>query len=252
MRLPAPYLHLLMPLVLIAAFASFADSDDVAVPPAVPQQIVYGHSVLGRPLVATILGSGPNVTLIGGGIHGNETSAPGVVEKLLAYLIANPAELDGYTVVFVPRVNPDGCAAGTRANAHGVDLNRNFPYDWAPRRKGVRLSTGAMALSEPEARGFVELLDRTHPSKVVSVHWPLHTLVWSGADGKSIALAMQRENHYAFTNDVGYPTPGSLGSYLNHARGISCVTLELPRESVDKAWRENRDALLAAIRFPGK
>ncbi len=31
----------------------------------------------------------------------------------------------------VPVYNPDGLARHTRKNAHGVDLNRNYPYRWA-------------------------------------------------------------------------------------------------------------------------
>lgn len=213
------------------------------------QTYVYGKSVKGRPLVAYILGSGANVTLVSGGVHGNETSAPGLVQRLRAYLKDHPEQLDGCKAVLIPNVNPDGDAAGTRANADGVDLNRNFPAGWMGRRKGIALSPGARALSEPESRGLIAVLDRFHPSKAVSVHWPFHMLVWSGESGKALAEIMQKENGYRFSDDVGYPTPGSFGSYLYRVRRIACVTLELPRESVDLAWEQNRAALLAAIHY---
>jgi protein MpaA len=217
-----------------------------AAPPE--QKIVYGHSVHGRPLIAYILGDGPNVTLVSGGVHGNETSSPGLVSKLREYLIAHPEELNGYTVALVVNVNPDGDAAHTRANAHGVDLNRNFPDEWAPKRPGVKLSTGTGPLSEPESAGLAALIDRIKPQKAVSVHQPFHMLVAGQPLGTPLANAMQAENHYRISDTVGYPTPGSFGTFLSK-RNIAAVTLELPWESVSKAWDENRSALLAAIRF---
>jgi len=120
----------------------------------------YGTSVQGRPLIAYVLGDGDNVTLITGGIHGNEPSSPGVVRALHSYLLAHPAEWTGCKVIIAPNVNPDG--------------------------------------------------------------------------------------------DVGYPTPGSFGSYLWHKRGIACVTLEMPRISVAEGWARNKVALMNAIRFPFK
>jgi protein MpaA len=219
---------------------------------AAPQTVVYGTSRHGRPLTAYVLGSGPNTTFVLGGMHGNELITPLVVERLRAFLSANPGNLDGCTVVLVPRVNPDGDAAHTRANAAGVDLNRNFPFGWKPHRTGIRLSPGSGPLSEPEARALVSLLDKYHPSKVVDIHQPLDALVGAGAGGRALAMAMKPENHFRFTTNVGYPTPGSFGSYLSHVRHIACVTLELPRESVDKAWQTNKQALLIAIHYPSR
>ena len=41
-------------------------------------------------------------------------------------------KIQGIDLWVVPAYNPDGLARGTRRNAHGVDLNRNYPYHWAP------------------------------------------------------------------------------------------------------------------------
>ena len=215
----------------------------------VESTVRFGTSVEGKPLLAYTLGEGSNVTLITAGIHGNEPSSPGVAEDLRSYLLAHPDEWRGCKVIVVPHVNPDGDAAGTRANAHGVDLNRNFPYDWARKRKGVKLSTGTGPLSEPESRGIMLLLDTYRPSKSVSIHQPLDEVVGVGTGGTTLANAMRKANGYHETGDVGYPTPGTFGAYLWHKRGIACVTLEMPRISVQQGWARNREALMNAIRY---
>jgi protein MpaA len=59
---------------------------------------------------------------------------------------------------------------------------------------------------------------------------------------------MHRHNGYPVLATMGYPTPGSLGSWAGIDRQIPIVTLELPREdSGTAAWAQNKEALLAAI-----
>ena len=59
---------------------------------------------------------------------------------------------------------------------------------------------------------------------------------------------MSAKNHYPTTAAIGYPTPGSLGSYAGIDKKIPMITLELPRNLPgDQAWAQNKDALLAAI-----
>ena len=65
--------------------------------------------------------------LVVGAIHGNEPAGKAVSRRLRR---ARPPR--GTALWLIDDANPDGAAAGTRHNAHGVDLNRNFPYRWRP------------------------------------------------------------------------------------------------------------------------
>ena len=88
---------------------------------------LLGRSWQGRPIRLVEVGNpaAPRV-LVFGGVHGNETAGIAVARALERL---SPADLDLW---IVPDLNPDGVAAGTRQNAHGVDLNRNFPWHWRP------------------------------------------------------------------------------------------------------------------------
>ena len=83
--------------------------------------------------------------LVIGCIHGDETAGMRVTRRLIAAAAAAGRALGR------PRLNPDGVAAGTRGNAHGVDLNRNFPFGWQP-LGGLEYSGPARSRSPSRAR----------------------------------------------------------------------------------------------------
>ena len=94
---------------------------------AAARMIVFGHSVRGRPLSVRVMGpnSAKRKILLVGCIHGNECAGLRIIRALEHLRRAR-----GVQLWLVGELNPDGTAAGTRQNAHGVDLNRNFPYQW--------------------------------------------------------------------------------------------------------------------------
>ena len=100
--------------------------------------------------------------LVIGGVHGNEPVTPPAVRGLLNSAIAPDVE-----VWLVPVANPDGSAAGVRCNANGVDLNRNFPWEWHPS------DGGPAPLSEPETQALAGLVEQLHPDLVIWLHQPL-------------------------------------------------------------------------------
>ncbi len=167
-----------------------------------------GRSVEGRPIIATVSGSAeaPLRVLVVGCIHGDEPAGIRVARRL----IASPP-LGRTRLWVVPSLNPDGVVAGTRGNARGVDLNRNFPFDWRP--LGRREYSGPRPLSEPESRAAARLIHRIEPDLTIWLHQPFGLVDRSGGEP-----AVERR----FAELVGLPyariprPPGSVSSWQNH------------------------------------
>jgi protein MpaA len=136
-----------------------------ASPAATVHTVDLGDSVRGRDVVAVeIVGADPDTAaLVVGCIHGNEPAGIAVARALTH--VRPPA---GVALWIVPDLNPDGVAADTRQNAHGVDLNRNFPTRWRP-QTGV-FASGPYPLSEPESRIAYGLILRIRPSVSIWFH----------------------------------------------------------------------------------
>jgi protein MpaA len=145
---------------------------------SVVQRVVIGTSVLGRPIVAWAFGpdSAPRKVLVVGCIHGNECAGLAITSALRRVPVPG-----GVQLWLVPEMNPDGTAADTRQNAHGVDLNRNFPYLWAPISDPTYYS-GPYPVSEPETRAAMRLVRRIRPVVTIWYHQHQDLVDMAGGD----------------------------------------------------------------------
>jgi predicted deacylase len=185
---------------------------------------VLGKSVRGRPITAWHMENlaekrtGPTVVLIAT-MHGNE----GATRQILHSLRAGQA-IQGVDVWLVPIYNPDGLAAGHRRNAHGVDLNRNYPYDWAD--LDGNYESGPRPGSEPETRAMMRFLSDVRPDYVLSFHQPLHGVdIGNKRPGFSRRVANVLD--LPATNlDCGGVCHGTMTGWFNHHFKGFALTVE--------------------------
>lgn len=217
--------------------------------PQSTQVVEVGRSVRGEPIRMQVFGTAPNPALVFGGIHGDEENSSVMAERLIALLSSNPELTARRSVAVIARANPDGLNSNTRANVNGVDLNRNFPAsNW--KQKGGR--HGGSPLSEPESRAVAQAVRMLKPRVILSLHSIANGSKCNNYDGPAarIAQEMHRHNGYAVKDSIGYPTPGSFGTWAGADMGIPTITLEIAKNmSGDAGWAQNRQAILAALSF---
>ncbi|HXH96880.1 MAG TPA: M14 family zinc carboxypeptidase [Gaiellaceae bacterium] len=183
--------------------------------------VLLGRSVEGRPIDAVEFGdfAAARKVLVVGCIHGDECAGAAVLAPL-----ARLAPPRGTDLWVVPDLNPDGRAAGTRGNAHGVDLNRNFPWRWA--RLTGAVDSGPRPLSEPEARIAYRLLLKLRPDLTIWFHQPLDVV-----DDSTGHLAIERR--FAAVARMRLAPlrrePGSAVTWAAHClQGGTAFVVELP------------------------
>jgi hypothetical protein len=204
-----------------------------------------GRSVEGRPIRAYTIGEGPTVLLLAG-VHGDEGQGSYCARRVLALGSELGKQLLGHSVTVVPALNPDGLVRRTRGNAHGVDLNRNMPSrNWSATGEAPYLP-GSRAGSEPETQALLKLLEETPPVRIVTIHAPLRVVNYDGPlDGA--AERMAELSGLPLAAEIGYATPGSLGTWAGVERDIPTITLELPDKGPRACWRACEEALLVGL-----
>ena len=143
--------------------------------PSLARLVDLGTSVEGRPIRALQLSATSTpfaLHRLMGAHHGDEAPsaelALAVARQLVEAYGLDPeitALLDRSALWVIPAVNPDGLQANTRNNANGIDLNRNYDYEWTP--GGTH---GEAPFSEPETRAIRTLSAWTPFASGLSLH----------------------------------------------------------------------------------
>ena len=209
----------------------------------------YGRSHLGLPLEVW-RPQGRCTLLIFAAIHGEEPETTYALSRALRQLAA-PSPHSAVVLA----ANPDGLVRGTRGNARGVDLNRNFPSrDWTPNpvthrstledASDVLLSPGERAGSEPETQALLTLIAELQPEAVIALHAPLACI--DDANTSALGRQLAERTGMPLVRDVGYPTPGSFGSW-GADQGVPVVTYEFPLAATEVLMRDHVPVLVELL-----
>jgi len=191
------------------------------------KRLSFGESVRGTELRAVRLGD-PDATrkaLVVGSIHGDETEGHEIVRRLRR----SHRDTPGVQLWVVTSVNPDGVEAGTRKNARGVDLNRNFSYRW---RGGVSPSSGYYPgphpFSEPESRAVRRLARRLKPRVTIWYHQPWGQVLAPCHGPARKQRRYARIAHLPLERCRGQRLRGTATSWQNHRLPGTAFVVELP------------------------
>lgn len=209
---------------------------------------VLAKSILNKDISCAYIGNGDKRVLILSCIHGDEPQGKYISLRLLAYFEEYFSYLNDKKLIFVPLVNPDGVYLNKRCNANGVDINRNFPTnDWKLSETKNMFFSGLSPNSEPETQCLVNVIQQDKPLLIIALHQPYKVINYDGP-GQKYAEVLAKYNNYPVVSDIGYPTPGSLGTYAGIENNIATITLELPEnESDETVWNENGTGLISII-----
>ena len=200
-------------------------------------------------------GTGGVKFLLLGGVHGDESEGFLLAERFREELQNKKIILNKNIRLYIcERVNPDGCENLRRTNHSNVDLNRNLPsLDWQGGFKNLRYYPGKKANSEIETSCTIKLINKIKPKLIISLHSYEKPMINYNGPCKEFAEIMSVHNSLPPKSDIGYPTPGSLGTYAGLERNIPTITLEIfngqkPRE----VWRQHSKALVHVLEYAAK
>lgn len=224
--------------------AADAESVPVSEGPSARAKII-GKSVRGRPIRAWHIGNrkAKRKVVVLAAMHGDELAPRRILRSL-----RERRHIRRVNLWFVPTVNPDGARRHRRKNAHGVDLNRNYPVRW--KNLDGRYESGPRPRSERETRVLMRFLRRVNPRYVVSFHQPLHGADISTPKSRKLARRLARHMHLPkkrFTCSGG--CHGTMTQWFNKRRRGAAVTVELgPSPSKRYLTRVAPRGLLRAVR----
>ncbi len=232
--------------------------------------------------------------------HAREIITPEVALNLIETLLTGYGQdaditwlVDQRELWVVPFANPDGhakvqagmnwrkntnstepCSGSIPPNSFGVDLNRNYGFQWggpgASDEPCNLTYRGTSPFSEPETQAIRDLINSQGFDMVISLHafgdlilypWGYTTQPAPDAAGLySVARVLGSFNGYTPVQSVQlYPTNGDTCDWVYGTLGVPCLTFEIgsPEDGyfwpdckqLQILWEENREALLYALKL---
>lgn len=203
---------------------------------------------------------GPVAGLLVAAQHGEEAETGLLARRLLERI---PGDETSWAVVQV--ANPDGLLNGTRQNAAGVDLNRNFPCaSWRPDpsftfppgidpelrklpNRTSRSSPGAEPASEPETRALMALVHELKPSLVLDLHAPIEViLVREGVPREPVDLLAAAAG-LEVVSELEVDSPGAFDEWLLE-QGVPAIVYEVEHAGLPQLCLRHLPGLEALLR----
>jgi hypothetical protein len=229
--------------------------------PEIARLYDLGHSVQDRVIWGLKITDNPDTeenepeVRICGLHHGNEYMSAELPLNLALLLVENYSSdptitdlIDNREIWIIPMVNPDGHELGTRYNAHGVDLNRNYGY----------MPESSAPYSEPETQimrnnallnNYVLSLSFHTSGDIVNYVWN-HKTQPVPDNAAVVYLSEQYGSHNGYWVVEGYDwyqTLGDCNDFSYGCRGDIDWTVEVQNSNIPQAWDLNRDAMLEII-----
>ena len=148
-------------------------------------------------------------------------------------------------------MNPDGLFRGERTNWNNVDLNRNFPSaTWSPDFVKPYNNPGQLPASEPETVLIANAIEEYKPGLIIQMHQPFNAIYPDDNVPAVLADKMSEISGFPVSHDIGYETPGSLGSLRSYSDyEVYGITYELCRIDREPDYRKITKSLLEAINY---
>ena len=164
----------------------------------------------------------PKNILVIGVVHGDEPQGEFFINK---YLENKDRDVKN-SLFYIPRLN----FSDTRKNKNGVDINRNFPTkNWELTNKEDDYFGGYSPNSEIETKFVVNLMNEIKFDAIITIHSPYKIVNYDGP-AEYLADKISKIVEYPVESDIGYPTPGSFGTYAGIERKIPTITIECDEE----------------------
>lgn len=166
----------------------------------------------------------PKVFVIGV-FHGDEPQGKYLIENYLA-------KKSKTNILFIPCLNEFGLKNNIRTNSNGVDLNRNFPTKNWKLTETNEFFGGTSPASEDETKFIINLIEKYNPEVILTLHAPYKIVNYDGYTEKYALLLekISKTMNYPLEPSIGYPTPGSFGTWAGVEKGILTITLELDED----------------------